>query len=148
MRIMWLAAGAALVYFLDQQRGAKRRNDLRNRVSSKARRGAHGAQGALTDASNRARGAVHEAVSSATPATGEQPNDPTLAAKVETEIFRDPSVPQGDINVSSQNGVIVLIGEVDDTELISALEAATRKVEGVRDVRNLLHAKGTPAPQL
>ena len=148
MRIMWLAAGAALVYFLDPQRGAKRRNDLRNRVSSKARHGVHQAEGRLTDASNRAYGAGREAVAAATPATREQPNDPTLAAKVETEIFRDPAVPQGDINVSAQDGVIVLIGQLDDAQLITALEAATRKVDGVRDVRNLLHLKGTSAPQL
>jgi osmotically-inducible protein OsmY len=144
MRLIWLAAGAALVYFLDSQRGAKRRNDLRNRVTSKARHGAHDAEGALKDASNRAKGAV----ASATPSSAEQPNDPTLAAKVESEIFRDPAVPQGQINVSAQNGVIVLIGEVEDPQLITGLEEATRKVDGVTGVRNLLHEKGTPAPQM
>ena len=52
-----------------------------------------------------------------------QPDDVTLARKVETEIFRDADVPKGQINVNAENGVVVLRGEVEEPELIRDLEA-------------------------
>ncbi len=45
-----------------------------------------------------------------------QPDDVTLARKVESEIFRDADVPKGQINVNAENGVIVLRGEVEEPE--------------------------------
>ena len=75
-----------------------------------------------------------------------QPDDVTLAHKVETEIFRDAEVPKGQINVNAENGVVVLRGEVEQSELIRDLEEKTRKVQGVREVENLLHTPGTPVP--
>jgi osmotically-inducible protein OsmY len=76
----------------------------------------------------------------------EQPDDATLTAKVETELFRDPEVPKGDINVNAENGVIYLRGQVEDESLIAALGKSAKKIQGVRDVENLLHTPGTPAP--
>jgi hypothetical protein len=35
---------------------------------------------------------------------------------------------------------------VDNPDLIQDLEKAARNVQGVREVENLLHAVGTPAP--
>jgi osmotically-inducible protein OsmY len=75
-----------------------------------------------------------------------QPDDVTLARKVETEIFRDAEVPKGQINVNAENGVVVLRGEVEEPELIGDLEKKTRNVQGVQEVENLLHTPGTPAP--
>jgi osmotically-inducible protein OsmY len=75
-----------------------------------------------------------------------QPDDVTLARKVETEIFRDAEVPKGQINVNAENGVVVLRGEVDQLELIHDLEQKTRNVQGVQEVENLLHTAGTPVP--
>jgi len=66
---------------------------------------------------------------------------------VESAIFRDPAVPKGQININAERGRVVLRGEVDQSEQISALEAAARQVPGVTDVENLLHIPGTPAPQ-
>ena len=79
----------------------------------------------------------------------EQPkeyDDNTLVRKVETEIFRGAEVPKGQINVNAVEGVVELRGEVESQEMIDALVAKTRKVQGVRDVENLLHLAGTPAP--
>jgi len=73
-------------------------------------------------------------------------NDPTIEAKVETELFREPHVPKGQINVNVQDGVVQLRGEVDRPELIEELVAKARAVQGVRDVENLLHLPGTEAP--
>jgi osmotically-inducible protein OsmY len=67
-------------------------------------------------------------------------NDPTLAHKVESEIFRGDDVPKGSINVNAENGVIYLRGEVSDPEQVERLGKAARSVSGVREVKNLLHA--------
>ena len=75
-----------------------------------------------------------------------QPDDVTLARKVETEIFLDADVPKGQINVNAENGKVVLRGEVEQPELIRDLEKRTKKVQGVREVENLLHTPGTKAP--
>lgn len=73
-------------------------------------------------------------------------NDPALARKVETEIFRGPDVPKGQINVQARDGVVELRGEVPRPELIEELVERTRRIPEVRDVENLLHLPGTPAP--
>ena len=75
-----------------------------------------------------------------------QPDDVTLARKVETEIFRDADVPKGKINVNVEDGVVYLRGELEQPDLIQDLEGQARKVQGVRDVENLLHVPGQEAP--
>ena len=73
-------------------------------------------------------------------------DDVTLARKVESEIFRDADAPKGRVSVNVANGVVQLRGEVERPDLVEELEAATRKVQGVKDVENLLHPAGTDAP--
>jgi osmotically-inducible protein OsmY len=68
-----------------------------------------------------------------------QPDDASLAQKVESEVFRAAGVPKGTINVNAEHGVVYLRGELERPELIDRLIRQTRKVQGVRDVRNLLH---------
>jgi osmotically-inducible protein OsmY len=72
------------------------------------------------------------------------PDDATLAQKVQTEIFRDPEVPKGRINVNVENGIVVLRGELERAEQIRELVEETRKIPGVRGVENLLHLGDTP----
>jgi osmotically-inducible protein OsmY len=74
------------------------------------------------------------------------PDDVTLARKVETEIFRGPDIPKGQINVNVEDGVVFLRGEARTPQMINELVEKTRKVQGVRDVENMLHLPGTPAP--
>jgi len=75
-----------------------------------------------------------------------QPDDVTLARKVETEIFRDTEVPKGQINVNAENGKVVLRGEVEEPAMIKDLEKRTKKVQGVLEVENLLHTPDTATP--
>ena len=75
-----------------------------------------------------------------------QPDDVTLARKVETEIFRDTDMPKGKINVNVEDGVVYLRGELEQPDLIEDLEKQARKVHGVQGVENLLHAPGPEAP--
>jgi hypothetical protein len=72
-------------------------------------------------------------------------NDPTLARKVESEIFRAEDAPKGSVDVNAENGVIYLRGEVDTQDDIDSLGDAARKVSGVKEVTNLLHLPGAEA---
>jgi osmotically-inducible protein OsmY len=138
------AIGAAVAYFLDPDNGRRRRKEaikrtgafVRRRGSEEARAG----RGVASQAYGVKQKAAHRQ---------EQPkdfDDVTLARKVETEIFREPDVPKGKINVNVEEGVVVLRGEADQPEMINDLVEKARNVQGVRDVRNLLHLPGTPTP--
>jgi osmotically-inducible protein OsmY len=72
--------------------------------------------------------------------------DPTLAAKVETELFRDADVPKGQIDVNVQEGVVQLRGEVPSEDMMKALVEKARSVQGVLEVESLLHLPGQEAP--
>ena len=73
-------------------------------------------------------------------------DDVTIAHKIETEVFRDPDVPKGQINVNVQDGVAQLRGEVQTPDMLEALVERTREVQGVREVESLLHLPGAAAP--
>jgi hypothetical protein len=73
-------------------------------------------------------------------------DDVTLAHKIETVIFRPADVPKGQINVNVQKGLVQLRGEVPRAELIDELEKQVRRIKGVREIENLLHPPGVPAP--
>jgi osmotically-inducible protein OsmY len=139
------AVGAAAAYFLDPQGGAKRRNETREKAVSKAKHGAQDAAATAKHAAESARGKVHE-VAPSIPGKGEAPDDVTLVRKVETEIFRPADAPKGSVSVNAENGVVFLRGEVPEREWIDRLADEARKVDGVKEVRNLLHLPGTEAP--
>ena len=138
------ALGALLEFFLDPTSGRRRRHVTRDRIAAFFRRGVR-----LTAHAGRGVAAEAHGVSQKVQHLKEEPkdyDDATLARKVETEVFRDPSVPKGQVDVNAENGVVVLRGEVPSTDMIEELVAQTRKVQGVREVENLLHVPGTEAP--
>ena len=143
---LFAAAGAALAYFLDPQNGKRRRHVTVDRIGGFFRRRGR-------DVGRAGRAVTSEAYGVAKKATHlreeqkPQPNDATLTSKVESEIFRDADVSKGRISVNAEEGVVYLRGEVESPDLIARLEKATRDVQGVRDVENLLHVPGSPAPQ-
>jgi osmotically-inducible protein OsmY len=138
------AAGAAAAHFLDRESGARRRNMLRDQALAKARKGKHEAVRQADYVAGKAKGAAAGAVPSMP--GGEQPDDVTLAHKVESEIFRDADAPKGDVSVDVQKGVVNLRGMVADEQWITRLAEQAEKVDGVKGVNNLLHRPGTPAP--
>jgi osmotically-inducible protein OsmY len=73
------------------------------------------------------------------PPAEERLNDPALASKVESEVFRDTELPKGDISVNVEYGVVYLRGEVPSQVAMDELVARTRKVDGVQGVENLTH---------
>ena len=99
----------------------------------------------------RYAGQAKGVVGSATPGAGRAPaeerlNDPALARKVESEIFRDQELPKSTISVNVEYGVVYLRGEVPDREQMDTLVERTRKVDGVRGVENLTHLPNEAAP--
>ena len=134
-RIRLLALGAALSYFFDPENGRRRRKLAADRLTSLTRR--HGkrlVKGTVSQAHALKQRSTHLSEE-----PKPQPDDVTLARKVETEIFRDADVPKGKINVNAENGKVVLRGEVDSPELIEDLVTKARKVQGVQEVESLLH---------
>jgi len=117
------AVGAALAYLFDPDNGRKRRKK----------------------AIKRAAKTLHQ-TTKLRKQRKPQPDDVTLARKVESEIFRDAGVPKGQINVNVEDGVVYLRGELEQPDLIEDLGAQARKVKGVRAVENLLHVPGEEAP--
>ncbi len=73
-------------------------------------------------------------------------DDTELVHKVESIVYRDPSLPKGKVSINAENGRIFLRGQVDGPDTIVRVEKAVRDVEGVEAVENLLHLPGTPAP--
>ncbi len=138
------AAGAVAAHFLDPDRGAARRSAVAGATTSAARSGASTAQSQARHATGKAKGAASAVTPS--PTRLEDADDVTLARKVETEIFRAPDAPKGDVSVDVQGGIAHLRGEVADEEWADRLAAEARHVDGIKGVENLLHEPGTPAP--
>ena len=118
-RLRLVALGAALAYFFDPDNGPERRKAAIKKVV-------------------RAADGVRQKVGSA------KPEDEQLARKVEAELFNE--APQEKIDVNAEAGKIVLSGEADSPEMIDALIAKAKKVEGVQEVESLLQAPAGPSP--
>ena len=144
-KLRFMAFGALLTYFFDPPNGRRRRALARDRIPAffrSASRKAGDAGSAVTSEASAAKQKATHLKEEEKP----QPDDVTLARKVETEIFRDADIPKGRINVNAENGKVVLRGEVEQPELIKDLEQRTKKVQGVQEVENLLHVPGAAAP--
>ena len=146
-KLLTLAAlGAALTYFFDPDSGKRRRAVARDRALAFFRQQGRQLGRTAGGVQAEAQGLVQKAKHARADEKLTDPNDATLARKVETEIFRDPEVPKGQIDVNAEDGVVILRGEVERSELIKDLEQKTRSVQGVKGVENLLHTPGTDAP--
>ena len=135
------AIGAAIAYFFDPDNGRKRRTVSVDKAGKYFRQAGRQAQGAAAQAQGLNAKATHLKEQEK-----DQPDDVTLARKVESEIFRGSDVPKGQVNVNVEDGVVYLRGELDKLDLIEDLAAQARKVQGVLAVENLLHVPGQEAP--
>ena len=140
-----LGLGALIAYFFDPQNGNRRRALARDRIPALFRRSSQRVEKAAQTVTSEAK-ATKAKVTHRKEAEKPQPDDVTLARKVETEIFRDAEVPKGQININAENGKVVLRGEVEKPAMIKDLEKRTKKVQGVREVENLLHTPGGATP--
>jgi osmotically-inducible protein OsmY len=143
--LLFAGIGAALAYFFDPRNGARRRHMTRDRTLAFFRQGGRKAERAGRAVSAQASGLKQKATH-LREEEKPQPDDVTLARKVETEIFRPEDAPKGQVDVNVENGIVFLRGEVERPEIIKDLEGRARKVQGVREVENLLHTPGSSAP--
>ena len=133
-------AGAAL---LASRLDKRRRHIARDKVAALARDATATIERTKQQAAGVAKGAAHGAVH-AVRRDDREYDDVTLARKVESEIFRPPDAPKDSVSVNVQHGVVELRGEVKRPEDVKALGAAAQRVDGVKEVHNLLHTPGSP----
>lgn len=109
------ALGAGVLYFLDAEKGEERRQSLLQAASSMT-------GGGMDDTAER---------------------DQQLTGKVEADLFRDASIPKGQINVNTVDGVVYLRGTASNQQQISTIEQRIKQIEGVEAVINLLRLPST-----
>ena len=137
------AVGAALVYLFDPEHGRARRARLRDQLDAAVRRGRRDLDRAAQRIEDSARGAVAQLDQA-----GRRPpaDDLTVLSRVESVLFGMPDFPKGSVNAEVVEGRLTLRGEVENEETAREIELAATRVAGVVSVENLLHPKGTPAP--
>jgi BON domain len=130
-------------FFFDRQNGARRRHIARDRTRAALRRRSRDAVRRAKYLEGVTEGVAYKAAH-AVPGIGghkEPPDDVTLAQKVESIAFRKAGVPKGQVNVNADNAVIYLRGQLASDVQIEELVRATRAIEGVTGVKNLLHTR-------
>ena len=134
-RLRWVAVGFAIGHYFDPQLGGERRAALRHHAGSAVHRVARSVNARNPELGGR----LHRQASRIAGTT----TDEELAAKVLDAL---PSW-RGLCAIEANNGVVIIRGEVNRVEDILAVEVDVRGVDGVREVLNLLHVEGTPAPE-
>jgi hypothetical protein len=138
------AAGAAAAFFLDPVSGKRRRRVARDWTAARFRDLSE--RGGRMGKSITARGAgTIQSIRHRRDARLPE-NDQVLAHKVESELFQKIDLPSGQIVINAEEGLVILRGQVDEADDIARIETQVRLIEGVRDVSNLLHLPGQPAP--
>jgi len=130
------AAGAALMYFYDPNRGKRRRAGLRDKAVKTYTAFTSELDKAGRDFANRAHGVLSEVTSIAS-----RPDPSVLAERVKSRIGRVVSHPHA-IHVTNEEGVVKLSGPILESEVDGLLRAA-RAVPGVTGVRNQLEPHQT-----
>jgi uncharacterized membrane protein len=131
--------GAAVMYFLDPDRGARRRAIVRDKVARAIHEAGDAAGTASRDLVNRTRGLAAGAYGFV---DGDEADDDVIEARVRSEIGRVVSHP-GAIQVRSGEGRVTLSGDVLLNEL-DDLIACVGRVRGVTGVSDQLHVHETP----
>jgi osmotically-inducible protein OsmY len=135
--------GGAIVAFLtDPARGRSRRARLLDQGAASIRHTARRTSRAMRSAGAAASGTIAGLSHALGPGGTGAIDDVTLAARAESELFRDPSVPKGSININAERGTLVLRGEVPNARLRDRLGRKAERVEGVWSVQNLLQVAG------
>lgn len=149
-RAVWMClasslASGSLVYFMDPERGRRRRSMFRDRIMARARRIGRGLRTMWRGAAAETYGVSHKIVH-LVPRPSDMTDDETLRQRVESQLFRDRHVPKGNLSITAEHGMIILRGELDSPIEIAQLAERVGHMAGVRGVQNLLHPHGTPAP--
>ncbi len=136
--------GAAIAYLYDPVSGAGRRARLRDQTLSELRTTRERAEAKKRHLSNLAQGAMSEFRS---PGPDDAyPDDAKIARRIQSQVFGAADVPKDRIALTVVDGVAELRGELDSEDEVSAIGERVSFVGGVREVRNLMRAHGSAAP--
>jgi len=128
-----IVLGAAAMYLLDPDRGARRRSLLRDQGVHAGHKLSDGLSARARDARNRIRGTAHELRARF---RNDAVDDEVLHQRVRSAIGRVAAHP-GAITVTSAQGRVILEGDVFEDELEDLIEQV-RGVRGVEEVQNQL----------
>jgi hypothetical protein len=137
--------GAAVVYLFDPEKGRARRALLADWLGARARRGWRTVN-QISARTGTTAAAFPQRMVQLRSVRPRPADDLTLRDRVESEVFRNPDLPKGQINLDVESGVVTIRGQVENAYQIANVEKAVLKVPGVAGVENLLHVDGTPAP--
>jgi hypothetical protein len=137
-----LTAGVVLEFFFDPRSGRRRRHLARDRATAALRRRARRVDRHTHYEAGKVVGLTHKLTHRNHPAP--ELDDVSLVRKVESELFRDRTIPKGQISINADRGIVVLRGQLEDQGLIRRIENDVRRVAGVQDVENLLHPAAVP----
>jgi uncharacterized membrane protein len=150
-KAFWRLAGAAglgagLMYFLDPDRGTRRRKLVEDKLAHARHIAGEGLQKTARDFRNRATGAGATARQRV---SRDRTNDDVLTARIRARLGRIVSHP-GAIEVTSEQGTVTLTGPVLADEADRVI-ASVRKTRGVKDLTDRLEihdsAEGVPGLQ-
>lgn len=139
-----LGIGTGMMYFLDPDRGRRRRTEVRDKSLSALRTVDQAIAATSCDVSNRARGLVAEMRSIV---SGERVPDEVLVARIESKI-RPVISDAGAITVQAMQGNVLLTGPIPTDEVDDLIDVV-RSVRGVGTVESRLDERpetaGIPA---
>lgn len=133
--VVGMAIGAGLVYFLDPDRGTRRRALVRDQLVHAGHELEAAAGAGARHARNRGLGLAHEAKAGL---LERDVDDRVLEERVRSAFGRTVSHP-GTITVTADRGTVTLTGDVPTTE-VQELVQRVRSVRGVQHVENRLSA--------
>src|ERR1700756_3341912 len=131
-----MASGAALEYFLDPRSGRRRRKVWRDRARGTVHRRTRQLERHAHYEAGKVIGFAH-AIAHRDRGRPEL-DDISLVRKVESELYRDRTIPKGQISINADRGIVVLRGQLEDPGLTRRIESDVRRATGVRDVETLL----------
>lgn len=95
---------------------------------------------------NKQADVANEAATKApTPTVSAQVGDTIITSKVKSALLADPAIKSSDIKVETNKGEVMLSGFVDNQDQINRSIETARKIEGVKNVNNMLALKNGPS---
>lgn len=124
--VFGMALGAGMMYFLDPDKGARRRSLLRDQLVHGGHELDEAARAGVRHVRNRTKGLAHEAKAGL---TERHVDDRKIVERVRSEMGRTLSRP-GAVHVDATDGRVTLSGDVPSDEV----QQLVRTVKGVRGV--------------
>ena len=134
--VFGMALGAGMMYFLDPDKGGRRRALLRDQLVQGGHELDEAARAGVRHVRNRTKGLAYEAKAGL---TEHDVDDRKLVERVRSEMGRLVARP-GDIHVDATEGRVMLTGEVSSDE-IQPLVRAVKGVRGVDSIDNRLDVR-------